>query len=67
MSKSKNFAVGKFIDASFQRKGEKHADRFLILLPHEIVHDKDFPFKTNLEPVIVKLENGTLIIKKIEG
>jgi len=63
----KTIGVGKFIDSGFQREGEKRADRFLILLPHDICHHATFPFHTNLEPCIVKLENGKLTISKLEG
>lgn len=65
--KIKNAGLGKFINSSFQREGQRKADRFLILLPHEIVKSEDFPFKENLEPCIVKLEGGKLIISKVEG
>ena len=65
--KPKTVGVGKFINSSFQRKGEKRADRFLILLPHDVVKNEAFPFRDNLEPCIVKLENGKLIVSKIEG
>lgn len=62
----KTIGVGKFIDSSFQRKGEKRADRYLILLPHDLVRNETFPFHTNLEPCVVKLENGKLTISKLE-
>lgn len=65
--KGKTVGLGKFIDSSFQRRGQKRADRFLILLPHEIVKADGFPFKENLEPCIVKLEGGKIIISKVEG
>lgn len=65
--KGKTVGLGKFIDSSFQRKGQKKADRFLILLPHEIVKSEHFPFKDNLEPCIVRLEGSKIIISKVEG
>jgi hypothetical protein len=63
---TKTVGVGKFIDGSFTRKGEVHAERFWILLPHDLVHHKDFPFNTNLEPCVVRLENGKVVVSKLE-
>jgi hypothetical protein len=63
--KSKTLGLGRYVNASFQRKGQKHADRFIIVLPHELVKGGLFPFK-DMEMVIVKLEHGKLIVSKIE-
>jgi hypothetical protein len=62
--KKDTVGIGRFSNSSFQRKGQVHAERFLIRLPKEVVHSPDFPFKDE-EYVVVKLEGRKLIISKL--
>lgn len=64
----KTYGLGRFANSSFKRPGQKHAERYIIVVPHELVHNPDFPFK-DMETVLVKLgtRGKQLIVQKIEG
>lgn len=61
----KTQAVGKFLDMGFKRKGDsKRSERFYIAIPKELIHNPQFPFKTE-DPIMIRIEGNKLTILKM--
>jgi len=57
--------VGKFLDMSFDRKGDKRrSERFYLLIPPELVHDERFPLQKD-ELAMIRIEGLKLIVMKL--
>ena len=53
---------GRFINRP-SKTGKKLYDRYFVYIPTYVVKDEDFPFEAG-EEVLVKIEQGKLIIEK---